>query len=254
MDFLLPLFAFLWVTAILTAGAGLQGAIGYGMALVSGPILVLIEPRLMPGPYLVASTLLSILVILRERKELKMGSLGWAIARPGAALAASLLAILAARKINIGFGVVILLGVALSLSGLRFAPSRINLLIAGTLSGIMGTIAAKIDRPATSRADQQVFVAVRRPQVSLTTAGLVNPLHQPKLFQLLQRAVDGYQAQARIFAPAQVIQRQRVERPVAGSDYFHQRPAQPGQPASAGLKPFQPFRRKGRANRVHSHL
>lgn len=143
MDFLLPLSALLWITAIQTAGAGLQGAIGYGMAMISGPILVLIEPRLMPGPYLVSSTVLSILVILRERKELKLGSLGWAIAGRvvGAAMAAGLLVILAAPAMNIGFAIFILLGVALSLSGLHFLPSRVNLLVAGTLSGIMGTIA-----------------------------------------------------------------------------------------------------------------
>ncbi len=86
---------------------------------------------------------LSLLIILRERKELQLGSLGWAIAGRvvGAAIAASLLVILAAPSLNISFAIFILLGVALSLSGLHFIPSRTNLLAAGTLSGIMGTIA-----------------------------------------------------------------------------------------------------------------
>jgi uncharacterized membrane protein YfcA len=143
MDFLLPISALLWITAIQIAGAGLQGAIGYGMALVSGPLLVLIDPRLMPGPFMVSSMVLSVLIILRERKELQLGSLGWAIAGRvvGAVIAASLLVTLAAPSLNISFAIFILLGVALSLSGLRFLPSRTNLLAAGTLSGIMGTIA-----------------------------------------------------------------------------------------------------------------
>lgn len=124
--------------------ASLQGSIGYGMVLVSGPVLVLVEPRLMPGPYLVSSTLLAVMVILRERKELVLGDLVWAIGGriPGSALAATLLAILAASTINLAFGFIILAAVGLSISGLRFPPNRVNLFIAGVLSGIMGTIAA----------------------------------------------------------------------------------------------------------------
>jgi uncharacterized membrane protein YfcA len=143
MDFLLPLTAIFWISLIQAAGAGLQGAIGYGMALVSGPILLLIDPRLMPGPFLVSSTFLSILVILRERKEMRLGSLGWAIAgrMVGATLAASLLAVLASSTINLSFAFIILFGVALSLIGWKLSPTRVNLLVAGTLSGVMGTIA-----------------------------------------------------------------------------------------------------------------
>ena len=144
MEFWLPLQAFLLVTLVHTLGASLQGAIGYGMVLVSGPVLVLVEPRLIPGPYLVSSTLLAILMITRERKELVLGDLVWAIGGriPGSLLAASLLAILAERTISLAFGLIILAAVGLSVSGLRFPPNRVNLFVAGVLSGIMGTIAA----------------------------------------------------------------------------------------------------------------
>lgn len=144
MDYWLPLQAFFIVTLVHAIGAGLQGSIGYGMALLSGPVLVLIEPRLMPGPYLVSSVTLSLLVILRERKQLVLGDLVWAIGGrvPGSLLAALLLAALSERVISLSFGIIILAAVGLSLSGLRFPPNRINLFIAGLLSGIMGTIAA----------------------------------------------------------------------------------------------------------------
>ena len=144
MEYWLPLQAFLLVTLVHTLGASLQGAIGYGMVLVSGPVLVLVEPRLIPGPYLVSSTLLAVLMILRERNELVLGDLVWAIGGriPGSVLAASLLAILAERTISLAFGLIILAAVGLSISGLRFPPNRVNLFVAGVLSGIMGTIAA----------------------------------------------------------------------------------------------------------------
>ncbi len=144
MDFLLPLQAFLVVTLIQTIGAGVQGSVGYGMALLSGPILVLFEPRLMPGPYLLSSVVLSMLMVLRERRELVIGDLVWAIGGriPGSFLAAALVGVLAASTFNLSFGLIILLGVGLSLSGLRFPPNRFNLFVAGVFSGIMGTIAA----------------------------------------------------------------------------------------------------------------
>jgi uncharacterized membrane protein YfcA len=144
MEYILPLQAFLLVILVHTIGASLQGSIGYGMVLVSGPVLVLVEPRLMPGPYLVSSTLLAIMIILRERKQLVLGDLVWAIGGriPGSALAATLLAILAERTISLAFGFIILAAVGLSISGLRFSPNRVNLFLAGVLSGIMGTIAA----------------------------------------------------------------------------------------------------------------
>jgi hypothetical protein len=144
MDFLFPVPTLLLITLIHMIGAALQGAVGYGMALISGPILVLIDPRLMPGPYLVSSMVLSIFILLRERRDLVLGSLGWAIAGrvPGSFLAAALLAVLSERTVSISFGVVILLGVILSLSGLRFKANRFNLFTAGILSGVMGTIAA----------------------------------------------------------------------------------------------------------------
>src|SRR5512146_2125359 len=112
MAFILPLKALLVVTLVQTIGAGLQGAVGYGMALLSGPILVLIDPRLMPGPFMLSSIVLSLLMVLRERRELVIGDLVWAIGGriPGSALAAVLLALLASSTITLSFGILILLG------------------------------------------------------------------------------------------------------------------------------------------------
>lgn len=144
MDYILPLQTLLWVTLIHGLGAGLQGSVGYGMALVSGPILLLIEPKIMPGSFLISSAVLSILMVLRERKNLVLGDLAWAIGGriPGNAIGAALLGGAVGESFNLIFAVIILLAVALSLSGLRFPPNRANLFGAGVLSGIMGTVAA----------------------------------------------------------------------------------------------------------------
>jgi uncharacterized protein len=144
MDFILPIKALLLITLVQAIAAGLQGVVGYGMALLSGPVLLLFEPRLMPGSFLLSSISLSILVVLRERRELVIGDLGWAISGhiPGSLLASVLLTLFAAAAFNYTFGILILLAVLLSISGLKLSPTRVNLFIAGLFSGVMGTIAA----------------------------------------------------------------------------------------------------------------
>jgi uncharacterized membrane protein YfcA len=66
---------------------------------------------------------------------------------PGAALGGLLLAILAEKTLVILIGLIILFGVGMSVSGIKVAINRVTLVITGTLSGIMGTIAAIGDPP-----------------------------------------------------------------------------------------------------------
>lgn len=125
------------------AGAALQGSAGYGMALIASPLLVLVEPRLVPGPYLMASQLLSVLMLLRESKSMDIRGVKWALAGrvPGTLLAGWLMAILSQSTLVLVFGGMVLFGVAISLAGMRFPPRPRNLFFAGLLSAIMGTVA-----------------------------------------------------------------------------------------------------------------
>ena len=124
-------------------GAALQGSVGYGMALIASPLLILVEPRLIPGPYLLASQLLSILMILRERRSIDFYGLKWALLGriPGTVLAGYLLAVISENVMVLMFGFLVLLGVVISVAGVRFPPRPKNLFFAGLLSAIMGTIA-----------------------------------------------------------------------------------------------------------------
>jgi uncharacterized protein len=67
----------------------------------------------------------------------------WALAGrvPGTILAGYLLAIISQSALVLLFGFMVLLGVAISLAGMRFPPLPKNLFMAGMLSAIMGTIA-----------------------------------------------------------------------------------------------------------------
>ncbi len=134
-----------WLIASLAIGAGaaLQGSIGFGMALIASPILVMVDPRFIPVPYMLSSLILSVSIVRRERRSVDLSGVKWAvIGRIPATLLASWLLVVAPQDIMVlVFGVFVLLAVAISAFGIKFPPVRINLLGAGFLSGIMGTIA-----------------------------------------------------------------------------------------------------------------
>lgn len=125
-------------------GSTVQGTIGFGQALVATPLLLLIDPSLVPGPATVAGVVLSILMVRRERPEAVIGGLRWAIAGlvPGTAVAAVAVANLPATGLAVLAAGMILVAVTASLAGLHVAPTGRALSVAGFLSGFMGTTAA----------------------------------------------------------------------------------------------------------------
>jgi uncharacterized protein len=140
---LLGIEGIILVTVTMVLGAALQGSVGYGMALLVSPILVLVDPRLIPGPYIVASQLLSILMIVRERRSVDFRGIKWAVLGriPGTILAGYMLATISESAMILTFGILVLFGVLISIAGWRFPPQPKNLFFAGVLSAIMGTVA-----------------------------------------------------------------------------------------------------------------
>ena len=130
------------ILVVMTVGAVIQGAVGFGANLVAAPLLVLIDPELVPGPVLVAGLALNLLMVVREREHDGMRSTGWALGGrvPGTLLGALALVTLPADGLTVAFAVLILLGVALSVGGLRVRRTPTTLVGAGTLSGFMGTV------------------------------------------------------------------------------------------------------------------
>lgn len=129
---------------LLLVGAALQGAVGFGLGLLANPLLLLLDDRLVPGPILLPIMFFTLLMWHREHGEVQPREVGWAVVGrlPGTALAMVLLALLPRERTALVVGVMILLGVVLSLKGGRVTPTRPTLLAAGVLSGFMGTTAA----------------------------------------------------------------------------------------------------------------
>ena len=134
------------LTVVLTVlfGATLQGSVGFGMGLLASPILILIDPRFVPGPILLSTTVLTVLLVYRERAAIDFHGIQWAmVGRLVGTLAASaLLIVVSADQLVLLVGVFILSGVGMSLSGLPFDPIRPVLVVAGMLSGLLGTVAS----------------------------------------------------------------------------------------------------------------
>ena len=114
------------------------------MGILAAPILALIDPRLVPAPVLLSTLVLTSLLAFRDRHAIDFGGLRWAVTGRvmGTFVAATVLVSLPEDQMVFLFGSLVLLGVGMSVSGLRVLPFRSSLLIAGALSGLMGTVAS----------------------------------------------------------------------------------------------------------------
>jgi uncharacterized membrane protein YfcA len=129
------------VAAIMAFAAAVQGAVGFGLNLFAAPLVVLIEPELVPGPLIASAMVLTVLMVWREPEGAALRELGWAYAGrlPGTVLGALALAAVPADRLDLFFGALILAAVGITACGLHVEPSTPTLAAAGTVSGFMGT-------------------------------------------------------------------------------------------------------------------
>jgi uncharacterized membrane protein YfcA len=126
------------------AGAFVQGSIGFGMALAASPILVMIDPTLVPAPLLTAGISVTAVVAFRERHGLDLTALRFGLPGliVGSAAGAAVLVNAPADRLPAVFGALVLLAVVLSVAGLRTSTSPRNVVIATLAAGFMGTTAS----------------------------------------------------------------------------------------------------------------
>lgn len=133
------------------AGAWVQGSVGFGLALVSAPLLAMLAPGLVPGPLMAATFVILVLTVLREKTHVDKKGIGWMLAGrvPGSIVGALTLAQLSFDTLGLLIGILILLAVLLSAISLRLERSWLSLTIAGIVSGFMATTAS-IGGPAVA--------------------------------------------------------------------------------------------------------
>lgn len=129
--------------AVLLASA-LQSSIGFGIGMFAAPIVALIEPALIPGTLIMIATLVTLIVVVREREAIDLRGTGWALLGrvPGTIAGAILLASLPERGVAIMLAAVVLGGVILTSVGWIPAARRRNVVLAGAASGVLGTATA----------------------------------------------------------------------------------------------------------------
>lgn len=128
-------------SAVMVVASAVQGGAGFGVALIAAPVLALIDKALVPGPIIAAAVVLNILVARRERAEVDHDGLRWAVIGviPGTVAGALALDAVPTDQLGAFFGVLVLVGVAITASGVHLPARRSTLAGAGVVSGFMGT-------------------------------------------------------------------------------------------------------------------
>ncbi|MEM1289499.1 MAG: sulfite exporter TauE/SafE family protein [Pseudomonadota bacterium] len=127
--------------AVLCASA-VQSTAGIGFGLIAAPVLLLIDPKFVPGTVIFLGILVSFLSAMRDLPHINRAFVAAGIAGrvPAAVLAASLVAILSPTAFQVIFAVLILAAVGLSVFGPAIRPSVPGVATAGVASGFMGTL------------------------------------------------------------------------------------------------------------------
>ena len=126
--------------AILFASC-LQASIGFGMGILAAPVVALVDPSLIPGTLIMLASLVTLMVVIRERTAIDVRGTGWALVGrvPGTVAGALLLAAMPERALALAIAGVVLVGVLVTSLGWAPTPRRRNLVLAGATSGVLGT-------------------------------------------------------------------------------------------------------------------
>jgi uncharacterized membrane protein YfcA len=131
-----------WLLAslVIIFGAVVQGLSGVGSGFIMVPLLALIDLRLLPGALIFGSLSISGSMAWIERSHINVRETYLVLLAivPGSVIGSWLLSVIRAEQLGIFFGIMILLGVAISVVGVRLSPGPWHSAIAGTVAGAMG--------------------------------------------------------------------------------------------------------------------
>lgn len=127
------------------AGGFVQSSIGFGLAVVAAPFVVLLAPDLMPAALLLPSLALPMLVLSHGGdRDIAWRPLGWALGARTlfTPVGVAVVAWFSPRAIAALVGLLILVTVALSVRTIDLRLTPRNAAVAGAVSGVSGTAAA----------------------------------------------------------------------------------------------------------------
>ncbi len=123
------------------AGAAVQGSVGLGLGLVAAPVMVLLDPTLVPSTILLVTSALPVLTSVRELSGVDWSGLGYALTGrlPGVVVGSWVVVTQPERTTAVVVAVVVLGAVLLSVTSWQARPTPRALLAAGLVSGVSGT-------------------------------------------------------------------------------------------------------------------
>ncbi|PRZ43748.1 hypothetical protein CLV47_102439 [Antricoccus suffuscus] len=156
-----------WVVLIgglvVLAGSVVQGSVGLGISQVAAPILMIIDPGLMPGSMILVAALLPVITLIREHSDIDWIGLAWAFPGRliGTALGGWLVVVVSSDVLGFVLATMVLAAALVSLVHWRPRPRPGNLLAAGFVSGV-GATATSIGGPPIALVYQNQHPAVVR--------------------------------------------------------------------------------------------
>lgn len=138
------LFDWLIALSVIVFSSVVQTAIGFGLAIIAVPILVLIDPAMVPAPIVMVAFFQLALNLLAHRIYVDWRPLLWAFVGrvPGTLVAVLALRFAGESGLQWFIGLAVLMAVILSLSNWHLALNRRNHFFAGMASGFTGTTSA----------------------------------------------------------------------------------------------------------------
>lgn len=126
------------------AGGVVQGAIGFGLSLIAVPVIGLIDPGALPATMLILAIPFTAAMAWRERDHVDVPGF-WLIAigrLPGTLAALWLLSAITESQLSIVIGSAVIVAVVFSVVAPEVPLGTATRLVAGSISGLMGTAAA----------------------------------------------------------------------------------------------------------------
>lgn len=166
-----PEFNLTWLicAVALFVGCTIQASVGFGMALIAAPIIVMVAPEWIPYIMAIMAMTVSISTAWDQRRDIEWRKMTSPLLTriPGTIVGTWLLTIMSVAFLQIAIAVMVLLTVFSSLWLKPFQSTNTSLGIAGFLSGITGTTTSIGGPPmalvmqhsegATTRANLSIF-------------------------------------------------------------------------------------------------
>lgn len=131
------------LVAAVLVGAAIQGAIGFGMNLVSVPVFAIVAPELLPVAVIVLGASISVSMFRHERSAVDRAGLAWVIGGrvPGSALGAWFVAVASTSDLRVAVALFVMAIAVVSAVAPAIPFSPATQLLAGVVSGVSGTTA-----------------------------------------------------------------------------------------------------------------